>query len=161
MRKALILVASAALLAGPLFLLPAAAQSGDREDRPLPPAAAQPPAANQMLDEMNERIAHIKARLRLSPEQEKMWPDLEAALHELAKRHAERVTAMRERERAERERKAPIGLLEEWRYRADMFGERAAKLKFLADAAEPLYATLKDWQKDRFFDLIEPVAENW
>ena len=155
MRKFLMLVATAALLAGPLLLLPTAAQSD--EDRPPPPAAIQP--RNPMLDEMNAKIAYIMGELRLSPDQEKMWPDLEGALHELAKKHVERVMAMRDR--AERERKAPVGLVEEWHHRADMFGERAAKLKMLADAAAPLYGTLKEWQKDRFFDWIEPIADNW
>src|SRR5579871_5986296 len=164
MRKALMLVASAALLAGPLSLLPAAAQSGDNRENappPPPPAASQPRAGNQMLDEMNARIAHIKAALKLSPDQEKMWGDLEGALHELANKHLERVKAMRERDRADRDRKAPIPLVDEWRFRADMFGERAGKLKMLADAATPLCGTLKDWQKDRFFDLLQPIADNW
>jgi len=162
MRKALMLVASAALLAGSLFALPAAAQvGGGREDGPPPPAAVKPVAGNRMLDEMKERIGHIKVQLRLSPDQEKMWPDLEGALFELAKKHAESVMAMRERDRADRDRKAPLGLVEEWRHRVDTFGERAAKLKMLADASEPLYGSLKDWQKDRFYDLIEPIAENW
>ena len=153
MRKFLMLVATAALLAGPLLLLPTAAQSD--EDRPPPPAAIQP--RNPMLDEMNAKIAYIKGELRLSPDQEKMWPDLEGALHELAKKHVERVMAMSERA----ERKAPMGLVEDWHHRADMFGERAAKLKMLTDAAAPLYGTLKEWQKDRFFDWIEPIADNW
>ena len=159
MRKALMLVTSIVLLAGPLFLIPTAAQSDEPgKDVPPPAVATKPPVANPMLDELNAKIAYIKAELRLSPDQEKMWPPFEGVLQELAKKRVERVMAMRERDR---ERKGPSGLIEEWHQRADMFGDRAAKLKILADAGGPLYGTLKDWQKGRFFDWIEPIADNW
>jgi len=114
------------------------------------------------------RIAALKAGLRLSAEQERLWPPVEATLKELAAkritRQEERRTEWRERReqrearrnerpnreerRAEREQRAnPI---ERLRKGADRMSEGGADLKRLADATEPLYDALDDAQKRRF-----------
>ncbi|MBN8966569.1 MAG: Spy/CpxP family protein refolding chaperone, partial [Rhizobiales bacterium] len=105
------------------------------------------------------RIAALKAGLKLTADQEKNWPALEAAMRDLAKERADRAKANADR-RAERrearknaaENAAPrrpdfvAGL----RQGADAMSARAASLKKLADAAEPLYISLDDGQKRRF-----------
>jgi hypothetical protein len=106
------------------------------------------------------RIAALKAGLQLTAEQEKHWPAVEAALRELAKERAarmqERFARMDARREARRSGEAPrrADAIERLRRGADALGTRAAALKRLADAAEPLYASLDDAQKRRFSVLL-------
>ncbi len=127
------------------------------------------------------RIAGLKAGLRLSAEQEKLWPPVEATLKDLAakriQRQEERRAERRERRetrrderpsreerRAEREERTnPIDRL---RKGADRMSERGADLKRLADATEPLYSALDDAQKRRFNALARAgmrqfAQHNW
>ncbi len=105
---------------------------------------------------VDARIAGVKAGLKLTPEQEKNWPAVETAVRDLAK---ERIARMQERrdaraarrearrnDNAPREQRDGIAML---RQRADALTTRAAGLKRLADAAEPLYKSLDDAQKRR------------
>src|SRR5262249_7315145 len=89
------------------------------------------------------RIAALHAGLKLTAEQEKLWPPVETALRDLAKQRSERFAA-----RANADR--PKDPIERLNLRADVMGQRAAGLKKLADAAGPLYKSLDDGQKRRF-----------
>jgi hypothetical protein len=89
------------------------------------------------------RIAAIHAGLKLSAEQEKNWPAVEAALRDLAKQRSERFAA-----RASTEK--PKDAVERMTLRADMLTKSGAALKKLADAAAPLFKSLDDGQKRRF-----------
>jgi hypothetical protein len=99
------------------------------------------------------RIAALKAGLRLSAEQEKLWPQVESTLKNLSAKHiAHRNERRAQRgERADRdersERPSPI---ERLRKGADRMSEIGADLKQLADATEPLYQSLDESQKRRF-----------
>lgn len=89
------------------------------------------------------RIAALKAGLRLSPEQEKLWPAFETAMRDIAKERLEH--------RADRPNEArPSDPVERLRRRADALSAAGANLKRLADAQEPLYQSLDDSQKNRF-----------
>ncbi len=88
------------------------------------------------------RIAALHAGLKLTAEQEKNWPPVEAALRDLAKLRSERFAA-----RASADR--PQDPLERLSLRADDMAKHAAALKKLADAAGPLYKSLDDGQKHR------------
>jgi len=92
------------------------------------------------------RIAALHAGLKLTAEQEKNWPPVEAALRELAKQRSERFAA-----RASADR--PKDPIERLNLRAEVMGQRAATLKKLADAAGPLYKSLDESQKHRFMML--------
>jgi LTXXQ motif family protein len=97
------------------------------------------------------RIAAVKAGLRLNPEQEKLWPPVEAAARDLAKLRIDRVAARRERMR---DRDAsPDELFERFKRRADDMTASAAGMKKLAEASEPLYRSLNDDQKRRLVVL--------
>jgi hypothetical protein len=80
------------------------------------------------------RIAAVKAGLKLTPDQEKLWPPVEAAVRDFAKL------------RADAGRPDPVTRLRE---RADNMATTAAAMKKIADAADPLYKTLDDGQKRR------------
>jgi hypothetical protein len=147
MRKVPMLITVAGLvLAGPLFMVSAGAQNAvERQDR----AAI---TANQMADEADADIARIKARLRLTPDQEKNWSGLETTLRDLAKKRAERWIARRTER--EQHKDDPGDLIEHWRRRSDVLSQRSVNLKSLADAAQPLYASLDEGQKERFYELV-------
>ena len=89
------------------------------------------------------RIAALHAGLKLTADQEKLWPPVEAALRDLAKQRSDRFAA-----RANAD--APKDPIDRLNTRAEVMGQRAAGLKKLADAAGPLYKSLDDGQKRRF-----------
>ena len=88
---------------------------------------------------VDARIAEHKAALKLSPDQEKIWPAYEAALRKLARLRVERYQ--------EQKPANPVELL---RQRADDLTAASVALKQLADAEEPLINSLDDTQKHLF-----------
>jgi hypothetical protein len=120
------------------------------------------PADNQIANEVDARIAHLKAHLKLSVDQEKNWPGLQSALHDYGVgqlKHAiesENRPSRHERARQAQERPNEIGVL---RTIADNLTARGDSLKKLADAAEPLYATLDDGQKNELFQFLRTDFE--
>src|SRR5262245_43393688 len=90
------------------------------------------PNAQDMAAFSDARIAAIHAGLKLSAEQEKNWPNVEAALRDLAKQRSDRFAA-----RASAD--APKDPVERLALRADMMTQTGTALKKLADAAGPLY----------------------
>ena len=100
------------------------------------------------------RIDLVKGALQLSPEQAKLWPAVEDAIRSRAKNRQARIEKIIETVGA----KADDGPLEVLRNRdpisflnrrADALAQRSADLKKLAEAWQPLYATLKPEQKRR------------
>ena len=98
------------------------------------------------------RIAAVKAGLRLTAEQEKLWPPVEAAARDLAKLRIDRVSARRDERRDGRDA-SPDELFERFKRRADDMTASAAGMKKLAEVAEPLYRSLNDDQKRRLVML--------
>jgi hypothetical protein len=112
--------------------------------------------AGQVVALEDARTARIKADLRLTAEQEKDWPGLEAALHDLGRTRADRQVAFRVDRQG---RKEPGDLIEQLNDRAKRLGDRSADVKKLADAAQPLYASLDARQKRRFAgELMRLIA---
>jgi hypothetical protein len=91
------------------------------------------------------RIAIVKAGLRLRPDQAKHWPGVEDAMRASAQTQYARITAVADQLAPERE-VDPIAL---FRGRADAMAERAANMKRLVDAWEPLSRSLAPEQKER------------
>jgi hypothetical protein len=83
--------------------------------------------------------------LQLKPDQEKYWPAVEEAIRARAMARRQRLVNLVARATGQREFN-PVELL---RDRADALATRAANLKKLADAWQPLYASLDDNQKAR------------
>jgi hypothetical protein len=142
LRKILVLV-TAAMLAG--SALTGAAVARDRAEL----------SVNQIVDQISANTARIKAELRLTPEQEKNWGGFESAMTSMGKTNAEREIARRD-ERAQQ--KGPIDIIGQLRLQARYLGERSVDRKTLADAAEPLYASLNDQQKQRFAKELEGIS---
>ena len=130
-----------------------------------PPAAGAQraqPSAEDVAALTDARIAALRAGLKLTAEQEKNWPAVEAALREHAKQRAEqraeRMGARAQAQSGDNARRRPDAI-ERLRRGADAMTTRAASLKRLADAAEPLYKTLDDGQKRRFGMLMRMGGE--
>jgi LTXXQ motif family protein len=124
-----------------------------------PSAHAQAPitAAPQVSDAADladVRVEIVKAALQLTPDQEKFWPAIEDAIRTRAKNRQNRVANVAARLNEMRER-TPLELLRDrdpvsfLNRRADALAERAADLKKLADAWQPLYGTLSPDQRMR------------
>lgn len=149
MKKASILAITIVLIIGSAIMASAVARSrGHGHDRG--PEAAAEPTANQILDQEEAQIAAIKARLRLKPDQEKNWSDLESSLRDIAKKRADRMVVMRSEIKKQKDN--PPSLIEQWRGVADVLNDRSIDLKTMADAADPLYASLDEQQKKDFKD---------
>src|SRR3977135_2157754 len=95
------------------------------------------------------RIAGVKAGLKLNPDQEKLWPPVEAAVRDLAKLRIDRANARMNTRRDSQDAQKPDDPVARLRERADTMAATAAAMKKIADAADPLYKTLDDGQKRR------------
>jgi hypothetical protein len=91
------------------------------------------------------RVGVIKAALQLTPEQEKLWPAVEDAIRARAETRYRRLAALRERMGQSRD----IDPVQLYRQRADVLADRAAGLRKLAEAWQPLYQSLTPDQKTR------------
>ena len=141
MRKTLTLFTAAVLLTGTAFAGSAVARDrSDRSDR-------SELTANQMTDQAAARAAQLKADLRLTPEQEKNWSAFEVSVVEMWKNQTQRRIAWRAAHAKQQEN---VDLIDEMRKEADEQIDRSNERKKLADASQPLYASLDDQQKRRF-----------
>jgi zinc resistance-associated protein len=91
------------------------------------------------------RIAVVKATLQLKPDQTQYWPAVEEAIRNRAATREQRVAALRAT-LGDEDQLQPIDLM---RARAVALGQKAESLRKLADAWQPLYATLDEDQKRR------------
>src|SRR5579863_10355517 len=94
------------------------------------------------------RIAAVHAGLKLSADQEKLWPPVEGAVRELVKIRPDRAAA-RQAAADKPDDQAKPDPVARLRKRAENMAASAAALKKIADAADPLYKTLDDGQKRR------------
>jgi hypothetical protein len=138
MRKTMIIFMSAALLTG--TALTGSAIARDRSDR-------SELSANQMVDRADVRTAKLKVDLNLTADQEKNWSGFASAMQDMSKKQADRRIAIRD---ARAEQQGKFDVLDEMRKNADAQIERSNDQKKLADAAQPLYTTLNEQQKERF-----------
>jgi hypothetical protein len=157
-----------------LWALPAAAQRrGDREVR-------NPPTANQLVDQADSRVAALKADLHLTTDQDKNWGGFQSALHDIAVKradewinlHKQRTVTSGETPETPAATNAgpsnpPNGTtsgnavtpnapteIQALRDEADRLNRRAEDLKKIADAAQPLFASLDDPQRRQLMTFI-------
>jgi zinc resistance-associated protein len=95
----------------------------------------------------------LKAGLELTPDQEKNWAPVEQAIRDMAQARQARWVEMREKAKTE-------DAIAKLRARADAMTQRAAELKKLADAGEPLYRSLSDDQKHRLHFLVRMIMHH-
>jgi hypothetical protein len=138
MRKTMIIFMSAVLLTG--TTLTGSAIARDRAER-------SELTANQMADRADAQTAKLKVDLNLTADQEKDWSGFASAMQDMTRKQADHRIAMRD---AHAQQGAKFDVLDEMRKNADAQIERSNDRKKLADAAQPLYATFNEQQKQRF-----------
>jgi hypothetical protein len=135
-----------------MITAPTVAHSQTQTPTPTQPQTQAAPAAggteeggaSTELKAINEaRIEILKNALQLTPEQEKLWPAVESAIKARGEARRERI------ENLQKMREGEPDFFQILRNRAENMTQRAAGLKQLADAWEPLYKTLDDKQKTR------------
>ena len=99
------------------------------------------------------RIAAVHAGLKLSADQEKLWPPVETAVREFAKLRIDRANARMNAAPGDASQQKPDDPVARLRERADNMATSATAMKKIADAADPLYKTLDDGQKRRLAAL--------
>ena len=95
------------------------------------------------------RIAAVHAGLKLTADQEKLWPPVEAAVREFAKLRIDRANARMNPPKDDSSQQKPDDPVARLRDRAESMAATAGSMKKIADAADPLYKTLDDGQKRR------------
>src|SRR3984957_8344051 len=143
MRKPIIIFMSAALLTGATALT-SSAIARDRSER-------TELSASQMADRADARTAKMKVDLNLTTDQEKNWSGFASAMQDFGKKQGDHRIAMRE---ARAQQQGKFDVLDEMRKSADAQIERANDRKKLADAAQPLYTSLNEQQKQRFAEMV-------
>jgi hypothetical protein len=104
--------------------------------------------AEQIVTNSDANIDRIKAELNLTPEQEKNWPAFSSAMHYLGHNGADRLNLRIARAK----RDPPDDIIEQMRNEAQFLNDRAVDQRSVADAAEPLYTSLDDKQKQLFIE---------
>lgn len=94
------------------------------------------------------RIAAVHAGLKLTADQDKLWPPVDAAVKDLVKLHIDRAEARMKARDDDRDQAEPDPVTR-LRDHADTMAATAAAMKKVADAADPLYKSLDDGQKRR------------
>jgi len=112
------------------------------------------------------RIAAVHAGLKLTADQEKLWPPVETAVRDFAKLRIDRANARMNAQQKDDSQQKPDDPVARLRERADNMATTAAAMKKIADAADPLYKTLDDGQKRRLAVLTRMEhrfggAEGW
>lgn len=91
------------------------------------------------------RVAVVRAALQLTPEQDKLWPPVEEAIRARAEARYGRLADLNDRIGRWRD----VDPAQLYLQRADLLADRAAGLKRLGDAWQPLFQSLTPDQKTR------------
>jgi hypothetical protein len=114
----------------------------------LTQAGAPKLTAEQIVANSDAYVERIKKELNLTPEQEKNWGSFSSAMHYLGHNGADRLNLRI----ARAQRDPPDDIIEQMRNEAQFLVDRAQDQRNVADAAEPLFASLDDKQKQLFID---------
>jgi hypothetical protein len=161
MKKLMIIALSGAALIGSGAVAPLLAQTSDNaattqsqpNTTPVTQADRNGPPANQISNEVDARIAQLKSSLRLTADQEKNWPGLQSAIRDYGVAEFKQPMSGRSA-RSDRSRPDRPNDITRMRSNADEMTARAAMMKKLADATEPLYNNLDDWQRGKLFQFL-------
>jgi hypothetical protein len=104
--------------------------------------------AEQIVANSDANIDRIKTELNLTREQEKNWTSFNSAMHYLGHNGADRLNLRIARAK----RDPPDDIIEQMRNEAQFLNDRAVDQRNVADAAEPLFASLNDKQKLVFIE---------
>lgn len=118
----------------------------DKDVTVLTQSGAPQLTPEQIVANSDSYIERIKTELNLTPDQEKHWFGFSSAMHYLGHNGAERLNLRVTRAK----RDPPDDIIEQMRNEAQFLIDRAADQRNVADAAEPLFSSLDDKQKQVF-----------
>ena len=121
---------------------------GGKQNPVLTQDGAPQLTAEQIVVNSDANIERIKTELKLTPEQEKHWTGFNSAMHYLGHNGADRLNLRIARAK----RDPPDDIIEQMRNEAQFLNDRAVDQRNVADAAEPLFASLDDKQKALFIE---------
>jgi hypothetical protein len=121
---------------------------GAKQPQVLTQAGAPTLTAEQIVTNSDANIERIKKELNLTPEQEKHWSAFNSAMHYLGHNGADRLKLRV----ARAQRDPPDDIIEQMRNEAQFLNDRAVDQRNVADAAEPLFSSLDDKQKQTFIN---------
>jgi hypothetical protein len=121
---------------------------GSKQNPVLTQDGAPQLSAEQIVASSDANIERIKTELKLTPEQEKHWTGFNSAMHYLGHNGADRLNLRIARAK----RDPPDDIIEQMRNEAQFLNDRAVDQRNVADAAEPLFASLDDKQKALFIE---------
>jgi hypothetical protein len=124
------------------------AAKGVKGKKAAEPAPEPQLTAEQVVANSDANIARIKTALNLTPEQEKNWAGFNSAMHYLGNNGADRLKLRI----ARAQRDPPDDIIEQMRNEAQFLNDRAVDQRNVADAAEPLFASLDAKQKALFIE---------
>jgi hypothetical protein len=124
------------------------ASKGAKQVRVLTQDGTPQVTADQIVTNSDAYIERIKKELNLTADQEKNWSGFSSAMHYLGHNGAERLNLRVARAK----RDPPDDIIEQMRNEAQFLIDRAADQRNVADAAEPLFASLDDKQKQVFIE---------
>jgi hypothetical protein len=124
------------------------AAKGGKPVQVLTQSGAPQLTAEQIVTNSDANIDRIKTELNLTAEQEKNWASFSSAMHNLGHSGADRLNLRIARQK----RDPPDDIIEQMRNEAQFLNDRSNDQRGVADAAEPLYASLDDKQKQKFID---------
>jgi hypothetical protein len=124
---------------------------GSKGAQPAVAQTAEPQlTAEQIVANSDAYIDRIKTELQLTPEQEKNWTAFNSAMHYLGHNGADRLNLRI----ARAQRDPPDDIIEQMRNEAQFLNDRAVDQRNVADAAEPLFASLDAKQKAIFIEQM-------
>ena len=123
-------------------------KKGTKQNPVLTQDGAPQLTAEQIVANSDANIDRIKTELKLTPEQEKHWAGFNSAMHYLGHNGADRLNLRVARAK----RDPPDDIIEQMRNEAQFLNDRAVDQRNVADAAEPLFASLDAKQKARFIE---------
>jgi LTXXQ motif family protein len=126
----------------------AKAAKGGKQPAVLTQSGAPQLTADQIVANSDANIERIKKELNLTPEQEKHWNAFNSAMHYLGHNGADRLNLRI----ARAQRDPPDDIIEQMRNEAQFLNDRAVDQRNVADAADPLFSSLDDKQKQVFIN---------
>ena len=127
---------------------PVPGTKGAKQPQVLTQTGAPQLTAEQIVANSDGNIERIKKELNLTPEQEKNWSGFSSAMHYLGHNGADRLKLRI----ARAQRDPPDDIIEQMRNEAQFLVDRAQDQRNVADAADPLFVSLDDKQKQIFID---------
>jgi hypothetical protein len=121
---------------------------GQKQPAVLTQTGAPQLTAEKIVANSDANIERIKTELNLTPEQEKHWSGFNSAMHYLGHNGADRLNLRI----ARAQRDPPDDIIEQMRNEAQFLNDRAVDQRNVADAAEPLFMSLDDKQKQIFIN---------